>query len=111
MVCEEARKLNKDFIEGSLESKKLAEYIKHIESCRNCYEELDITYIVTLGLDGIENDTISIFNFPSIIAKRIEEAKLYIRLKKNRAKMTNILSALSYGLLTICIILFFGQLN
>ena len=84
MVCEEARKLNKDFIEGSLESKKLAEYIKHIESCRNCYEELDITYIVTLGLDGIENDTISSFNFTSIIAKRIEEAKLYIRLKKNR---------------------------
>ena len=110
MICEEARKLNKDFIDGRLESKKLAEYIKHIENCKSCYEELDISYIVTVGLDGLEDDTVSSFNFPGIIAKKIEEAKLYIRLKRNRAKMTNILSSLSYGLLAICIILFFRQM-
>ena len=59
MNCLEAQSKIMAFIENKLPDDELREFIKHVRSCKNCYEELDIhrTECVQMGgrhihLDG-----------------------------------------------------------
>lgn len=107
MTCEETQKLNMDFIKGNLELKKMSDYIRHIEECKNCREELDIMHIVAVGLDDVDNSSNESFNFPSMLARKIEEAKLVLRMNKKKNRVMISVSAISYTLLSIAVILYF----
>ena len=61
------------FIENKLPDDELREFIKHVRSCKNCYEELDIYYTLIVGMKQLdESDNIST-DFKNALDKHLEE--------------------------------------
>lgn len=51
MNCSDFQKIIPDIIDGSVEDEKLAEVVEHVEHCKDCYDELEIYYVLRYGLD------------------------------------------------------------
>ena len=54
MTCTEAEKLVIPYIEDRLSVTELADFMEHIETCENCREELEIHYMVDVGLKKLD---------------------------------------------------------
>ena len=73
MNCLEAQSKIMAFIENKLPDDELREFIKHVRSCKNCYEELDIYYTLIVGMKQLdESDNIST-DFKNALDKHLEE--------------------------------------
>lgn len=73
MNCLEAQSKIIAFIENKLPDDELREFIKHVRSCKNCYEELDIYYTLIVGMKQLdESDNIST-DFKNALDKHLEE--------------------------------------
>ncbi len=55
MDCKEAEQLVEKYIKGDLEGKQLKNFIAHVKVCRNCFEELEIHYVILEGLQQLES--------------------------------------------------------
>lgn len=53
--CRETERLVQRYIKGELDGKKLRDFLEHIRSCQDCYEELEIYYTITEGLQHLES--------------------------------------------------------
>lgn len=55
MNCREFGALTKDFIFDEIKDKKIVmEYLIHAEECKDCYEELEVTYSMHRALGDIQ---------------------------------------------------------
>lgn len=61
------------YIDGKLPDDERREFIKHVRSCKACYEELDIYYTLIEGMKQLdESDNISI-DFKDSLKRRLDE--------------------------------------
>lgn len=61
MTCKEIERLIPQYLSGELSEKKTKAYIKHVRQCEACYEEMEIVYMSTIGLERLESgDSIDI---------------------------------------------------
>ncbi|MCM1307030.1 MAG: zf-HC2 domain-containing protein [Butyrivibrio sp.] len=51
MNCSDFQKMIPDIIDKNIDDKELAPILEHIESCKECYDELEIYYVLRCGLD------------------------------------------------------------
>ena len=51
MTCREARKLIIPFIHDELSIDETRDFLQHVRGCKACMDELEIYYIVHVGLD------------------------------------------------------------
>lgn len=73
MNCLEAQSKIMAFIENKLPDDDLREFIKHVRSCKNCYEELDIYYTLIVGMKQLdESDNVSV-DFKNSLNNRLDE--------------------------------------
>ena len=56
MTCLEAEKLVIPYINDRLSIAELEDFMEHIEMCGNCREELEIHYMVDIGLKKLDED-------------------------------------------------------
>lgn len=56
MTCREAEKLIVPYINDELTIDELDEFLEHVDSCDNCMEELEIHYMVDVGLKKLDED-------------------------------------------------------
>ncbi|MBE5921517.1 MAG: hypothetical protein E7269_02045 [Lachnospiraceae bacterium] len=64
MNCREFQLLMKDFVFHEIKDEDaLADAIAHIKSCKSCYEELELYYILNVGLEEIERDEVNTYDF------------------------------------------------
>ena len=49
MTCREAERLVMPYINGSITDDELEEFLKHIDQCEECREELEIYFTVDVG--------------------------------------------------------------
>ncbi|MBD5450340.1 MAG: zf-HC2 domain-containing protein [Lachnospiraceae bacterium] len=54
MNCKETEKEIPSFLQDDLDGTKLEEFVEHVESCPECKEELSIQFLVTEGLERLE---------------------------------------------------------
>lgn len=54
MTCMEAEKMVIPYIHDELTIDELDEFLEHIETCENCMEELEIHYMVDVGLKKLD---------------------------------------------------------
>ena len=50
MTCREAERLVTPYIQDKLSGDELEAFLEHLEHCRNCQEELEIYFMVDVGL-------------------------------------------------------------
>lgn len=62
MKCEEFNKRIPEFINDTLETKYFDGFIHHSKECRECKDELEIHYMIRVGLDRIEGDSSKSFD-------------------------------------------------
>lgn len=56
MTCREAEKMIVPYIQDALTVDELDEFLEHVDSCDNCMEELEIHYMVDVGLKKLDED-------------------------------------------------------
>lgn len=54
MTCMEAEKMVIPYINNELTPAETEEFLEHIDTCKNCWEELEIHYMVDVGLKKLD---------------------------------------------------------
>lgn len=106
MDCRETRKNINRFISDGLEGRALQDFIKHVEDCDECREELAIQYLVAEGMQHLEKG--STFDLQGQLEKKMESARRKIRSRKRVIAFMYVmetLAILAVILMTILVIL------
>ncbi|MEG2349532.1 MAG: zf-HC2 domain-containing protein [Hungatella sp.] len=56
MTCKETQSLVMPYIHQELTDEKMDEFLEHIETCKDCKEELEIYYTVEVGIRQLDTD-------------------------------------------------------
>ena len=78
MECVKAQGLITKYINNELQGEILEEFLKHIDVCEDCREELEIYYVIMKGMRQIDEDNVLDYNFHKAFEKEIEESKTSI---------------------------------
>jgi len=107
MKCEEASGLVNDFIENKIDDDQvLSAYVEHICSCKHCYEELDVMYIVSQGLHGLHTNEEVSFDFTGALTRKIDDTKRELKRHEDK-KRRLILIDIGCVLIIIAVIIAF----
>lgn len=77
MNCGKFEKMIPAFLNDTLEYKDLKHFLKHVENCSACREELTIQVLILEGMARLEEG--SAFDLQKELDRRIEEAQKRIR--------------------------------
>lgn len=53
--CKQAEKLIPSFIKDDMDQRTEKQFLSHVEKCPSCLEELSIQFLVTTGMQRLEN--------------------------------------------------------
>ena len=73
MDCKEAEKKIPYFLRDELDGNRLEEFLEHVETCPECKEELSIQFLVTEGLERLENG--NNFNLQKELIVKLDDAQ------------------------------------
>lgn len=96
MDCRTAESMVSGYIQKELNDKELDAFLKHIENCSSCYDELETYYIVyaaTKQLD--ENQEDSIYDFKGMLQEDIRKTKVKIQENKIFSRLAFLLASIS----------------
>ena len=99
MDCKEAEKKISLFLDDDLDGRDLAEFVEHIEDCPDCKEELSIQFLVTEGMEQLEQG--NNFNLQKALLLKLGDADDKVRI--NRI-LRNILLCLEIAVAAMIII-------
>ena len=77
MTCKEFEKMIPDFLNRKLDFLTLKKFNEHMESCEECREELTIQFLVTEGMQRLEEG--NAFDMQAELEDRLEEARNHTR--------------------------------
>lgn len=80
MNCKEAEKMIPSFLYDELDGDDLAEFVEHIEECPECKEELSIQFLVSEGLEQLEQG--NNFNLQEALVETLDGADDRIRVNR-----------------------------
>ena len=87
MDCKKAQSLVTAYIMRKLNDKDLEDFLEHVDSCEECYEELEIYYTVHYTIARLDEDEADqVYNVKKALQNRLEESRFYIW----RAKVSRI---------------------
>lgn len=78
MTCREAERLVTPYIHDELNGDELEAFLKHLEHCRNCQEELEIYFMVDVGLKQLDSGS-GTFDIMGTLQRRIAESYMRVR--------------------------------
>ena len=79
MDCKAAEKLIPDFIRGRMETRTAKHFLAHVKKCASCKEELSIQFLVTVGLERLEDG--EAFNLNKELSSRIAVAEKHVKIR------------------------------
>jgi hypothetical protein len=101
MDCKETQRNIPSFLKDELDEKSARDFVKHVHSCKECFEELDIEYLLYEGLNMLEDA--KIIDVERELEEKLERVAKRERLhKKLKAGLFLVISLL------FCIILLNG---
>ncbi|MDD2958396.1 MAG: hypothetical protein PHR92_07700 [Lachnospiraceae bacterium] len=105
MKCIEAQQLVKPYLEKQLSDKELEHFLDHVESCTECYDELEIYYSIysTLEEHGEKKDPDE-YNFKKKLNQDLKVSRRYLHLRKAYRFFRFMIVALAELLLVISVI-------
>ncbi len=78
MTCMEAEKMVIPYIEDRLSLAELEEFMEHIRTCENCREELEIYYMVDVGLKKLDEDN-GTYDIAGDLRRKLAESERILR--------------------------------
>lgn len=91
MTCLEAQSKIMAFIEDKLPDDELREFIKHVKTCENCSEELEIYYTLIVGMRQLDENKNLSTNFKQELNDKMDDALTRMTAVKRIATSTIVL--------------------
>lgn len=101
MTCLEAQSNIMAFIDGKLSDDEVTSFVRHMQTCKNCSEELEIYYTLIVGMRKLDNNEDLPQNFKTLLNEDLDKAKGKVQ-KAKRFKI----SAFSVFFIAFVIVLF-----
>lgn len=103
MNCQEAQRLIVPFINGKLTIEQARDFFKHIDQCKECKDELEIYYVLLIGLKQLDEDTSGSLNLHEQFEAHLRESRMQlIRMQMgNKPKIMIVLSLIAILLVLI----------
>lgn len=73
MTCQEAEQMVTPYINDELTGDEMEEFLDHIETCKNCREELEIYFMVDVGLKQLDHGS-GAFDIAGDLERKIEDS-------------------------------------
>lgn len=73
MSCTRFQQCINKFIKDELDVKDMDFFVGHARKCRECYEELEINYIINVGLERIEKDSKASFDLKGELERKLKQ--------------------------------------
>ncbi len=80
MNCIQAEKQIMEFLRGEMDNRTASGFLEHIRTCPNCREELSINFLVTAGLERLEEG--EAFHLNKELSQRLETAERQVRIRR-----------------------------
>ena len=97
MDCKEFERLIPDFIMDKLDSQSLMHFCEHRKHCEDCNEELVIQFLVTEGIQRLEDG--NVFDLQGELNERLEETRKRVMRNKLFMRVGFGLEVVAVGLL------------
>ena len=81
MKCHDVQRMIQGFIEKRLTDEQLEAFLEHIASCRDCYDELEVYYMITTGLLQLDEEHSETLDFKKNLSDFIESERNIASLK------------------------------
>lgn len=78
MTCIQAEKMIVPYINDELTPMELEDFMDHLETCQSCREELEIYYMVDVGLKKLDDDDAT-YDFVGDLRRMLEESSRTLR--------------------------------
>lgn len=78
MNCREVEKLVIPYIKDELSIDELDDFLEHVEDCSNCLEELEINYMVDVGLRKLDEDD-TVYDIVGDLQRKLESSTFRIQ--------------------------------
>ena len=75
MDCRTAQEKIMDFINQEMTDDETRAFVEHVDSCPDCYEELQISYSLFLGLKMLDQEDTDSFHIQHELDRFMEETK------------------------------------
>lgn len=107
MKCHDIQLMITGFIEKRLTDQQLETFIDHIAHCRDCYDELEVYYMITTGLMQLDENHTGTLDLKKNLRDFIEEQRrgLCARKRASARKKRLIVTGI---MLLLCGMIFFG---
>ena len=102
MDCKEFEKLIPGFVDNKLDYSSLKRFREHMEQCENCKEELVIQFLVTEGIQRLEDG--GAFDLQKELDQRLEDAKRKLKVHDRFMKLGIAMEIIAVALLAGIII-------
>lgn len=105
MDCRKFQLLIPDFINDTMSDEDIEQFVEHSKSCVECYDELEIYYMLYEGLDKIENEIGASYDLKGELDKKL---KMYEEYTYNSFKMRvigGVVSVFAQIVIWVCILL------
>ena len=113
MTCLEAQSNIIAYIEGDLDKETRIDFLKHIKSCDDCREELDIYYTMIEGMRQLDSNLPISRDFSSELETKINRELRQNKKKKDffRSSIVGILGFAIFGYINFLNILYADEQN
>ncbi|MBQ2250629.1 MAG: zf-HC2 domain-containing protein [Lachnospiraceae bacterium] len=78
MDCRQAEKLVVPYIKDELNMDELDDFLEHVDYCDNCMEELEIHYMVDVGLRKLDEDD-TVYDIVGDLQRKLESSAFRIQ--------------------------------
>ena len=81
MDCMKANSMMQRFVDGELSFREEKEFVRHLETCRECFDETEVLLLVREADQAFSDKPNSSYDFSGLLAKRIAqfEKQLFLR--------------------------------
>ncbi|MCM1192256.1 MAG: zf-HC2 domain-containing protein [Butyrivibrio sp.] len=97
MDCKEFEKLIPGFIQDGLDYSSMKRFCQHMEQCDNCREELVIQFLVTEGVQRLEDGRA--FDLQKELDRRLSRIKKKIKVHGNMIRLGIVMEIGAAGIL------------
>lgn len=97
MDCKEFEKLISGFIEDRLDYSAMKRFSEHMMQCDNCKEELVIQFLVTEGVQRLEDGRA--FDLQKELDRRLNKIKRKIKIHGNMIRLGVVMEIAAVGIL------------
>lgn len=73
MTCQEVERMVTPYINDELSGDELEAFLDHIDGCKNCQEELEIYFMVDVGLRQLDQGS-GTFDIAGALERKIEDS-------------------------------------